>query len=319
MLPSTAVIEKALTHTESLSWGAVTGIATVALALFAMLTLSSAARDSRERTRPYVVAEFRVVPWGYTRLDLVIRNAGATAARDIVVRFDPPFVETGKRGSLGDYVARRYSEAIPVLGPGQELTSVLHVDLENPEANDVPEKLVVSVEYSKHAILRRKYRDECPLRRVIYTEQIFSVSSASPEGRIKKIAEELSGIREALKKDRSDDSLGSIADAIDDAVVALAPQANGAAWRLRHRKGATFRLTNIGSDSALNVTVEGHESLFGPSLDGPISKLVPGEAVEFIAGKSLATSDSTITVRWNEEAGSESVEKQWSWPLPDEA
>ncbi len=314
---STAVTTTAVALTQFSDWGAVTGMATAALAVFAMLTLGSAALDSRKRTRPYVVAEFRVVPFSYKRLDLVVRNAGATAARDLVVRFDPPFLESGKRGALGDFVARRYSEAIPVLGPGQELASVLHVDLDKPEANDVSERLVVSVEYSRHGVFRRKYTEEFPLRRVIYTEQVFSVSSDSPEGRLRKIAEELAGIGTTLKKDQSDVRLGSIADAVDDAVAVLAPHTDGAMWRLRHRRGDTFRLTNIGSGTARNVEVEGHESLHGPDLDGPITTLGPGEAVDFLAATTLATRDTTITVSWEETVGNKSIEKRWSSLLPD--
>ncbi|WP_430867432.1 hypothetical protein [Demequina aurantiaca] len=87
------------------------------------------------------------------------------------------------------------------------------------------------------------------------------------------------------------------------------------AWRLIHRAGDTYHLENIGGKSALDVIVTGHESLYRLSdIEGDVSSLGPGEAVTFFALRSMSTSDSTITVQWNEEGSPD--RETWRYPLP---
>lgn len=105
---------------------AIGGIATAVAGVVAVLTLMRAGLDSASRTRPYVVVEYEVPSTGGKVLSLVVRNAGSTAARNMQVEFEPPFVDGGPRTNLGRYVARRYARPVPVLAPGQAFRS-LHV------------------------------------------------------------------------------------------------------------------------------------------------------------------------------------------------
>lgn len=69
--------------------------------------------------------------------------------------------------------------------------------------------------------------------------------------------------------------------------------------------------------TAYGVSVTGHDSLIGPDhlQGGPV--LQPGEALTFMAARVLATSDSTITVRWRDIDDEAGAEKTWRYPLPD--
>jgi hypothetical protein len=83
-------------------------------------------------------------------------------------------------------------------------------------------------------------------------------------------------------------------------------------WSLEHHLGDAYRLTNIGDAVAENVRVAAHESLI---LRAPQPETMgPGEAVTFIAARSMGTSDSTITVRWS--GGDVGEEQSWRYPLP---
>lgn len=133
----------------NVDWTAVGGIAAAATALVAIGTLLAASRDSKERTRPVIVVEYRIPPFPYMTLELVVRNVGASTARNIRVAFDPPLPDTGRQASFAPFVTRRYSQPITVLGPGQELSNAVHIDEVNPSNCDVPDDMNVSVEYDR--------------------------------------------------------------------------------------------------------------------------------------------------------------------------
>lgn len=83
-------------------------------------------------------------------------------------------------------------------------------------------------------------------------------------------------------------------------------------WSLEYHQGDAYRLTNIGDAVAENVRVTAHKSLI---LRTPQPEtLGPDEAMTFIAARSMATSDSTITVRWS--GGDSGEEQSWRYPLP---
>lgn len=175
------------------------GLATAVAATAAVFTLIRAGMESTARTRPYVLAEYRVVPYGFSRLDLVIRNSGVRAARDLSVRFDPPFKDSESPGEFGRYAARRYGAPIAVLGPGQEFSNILMYNAEQPDKSDMPELLSVKISYGGPWWRGGRYRDEILLHRTLYTQHLFSESSESPNGRMKKIAVQLEEIAKALK------------------------------------------------------------------------------------------------------------------------
>lgn len=156
------------------------GLATVVMALVAIAALISAGLDSAARTRPYVVVEYEIwAPYDRPYLRLVVRNAGQTAARKLKVTFDPPFQESEEPGKLGTYVARRYKDAIDVLGPGQKLTSLFVAD---PKDDEPPEHVEAKVSYESPFWRCRDYHDTFILQRSIYTQQL-SVGKSGKDGR----------------------------------------------------------------------------------------------------------------------------------------
>lgn len=83
-------------------------------------------------------------------------------------------------------------------------------------------------------------------------------------------------------------------------------------WSLVHHQGDAYRLENVGSAEADDVSVAAHRTMI---LRAPEPQaLRPGEALTFIAARSMATSDSTITVRWATRGNAE--EQSWRYPLP---
>jgi hypothetical protein len=197
---------------NAVDWTAVGGIAAAATALVAIGALLAASRDSRERTRPVVVAEYRVPPFGFKTLELVVRNVGASTARNIRVTFDPPLPDTGRNNSLTPFVIRRYAQPITVLGPGQELTNAVHVDEDDPSDTDVPDDMTVRVEYDRR--WWRKYKDTFRLQTSVYITHTYTTSSDSPEGRLKEIRDQLKkltaimeSIRNQLRRDNEGDAL----------------------------------------------------------------------------------------------------------------
>ncbi|PWF26543.1 hypothetical protein DD236_06755 [Ancrocorticia populi] len=176
----------------------IAGIATVITALVAVFTLLRAGLDSAERTRPYVVVEYRIPEYSYRRLELVVRNAGPTAARKLLVAFDPPFENSDFVGDMAGYVARRYREPISTLAPGQALTSNLIADLDNEHENDVPEILKATVTYKSPWWRLGNYKDAFILQRFVYTEQTFTTSSKSVSGRLETVAKNIGGVQKEL-------------------------------------------------------------------------------------------------------------------------
>jgi hypothetical protein len=83
-------------------------------------------------------------------------------------------------------------------------------------------------------------------------------------------------------------------------------------WSMERLPDQGYRLENVGDASARQVRVESHPSLrLFPGDGGP--DLNAGEAMTFGAFRSLATTDSTITVRWENPDGTTG---EWRYPLP---
>ncbi|WP_146604995.1 hypothetical protein [Jiangella anatolica] len=191
---------------NAVDWTAVGGISAAATALVAIGALLAASRDSRERTRPVIVVEYRVPPFAFNRLDLVVRNVGASTARNIRVTFDPPLSDMGRDGILARSVIHRYAQPITVLGPGQELTNSVQVDENDPSDCDVPDDMVVRVEYDRR--WRRNYKDTFRLQTSAYFDHTSTRSSDAPEGRLKEIGDQLkklTAIMEALHNEQRRD------------------------------------------------------------------------------------------------------------------
>lgn len=103
-------------------WSGVAAIATVAAALVAIVTLRSIQSDSRDRARPVISAELLPLALSHGTCELVIQNVGVGVAKHVTVAIDPPITE--QMGQLAGFLARRYANEIPTMGPGRRLTNV---------------------------------------------------------------------------------------------------------------------------------------------------------------------------------------------------
>jgi hypothetical protein len=83
-------------------------------------------------------------------------------------------------------------------------------------------------------------------------------------------------------------------------------------WTMRNHGGDTYVLENVGDATAERVTLTADESMiFNPP---EVVDVAPGDAISFMAALSLATRDSTITVKWSEPGTADM--RTWKYPLP---
>lgn len=290
------------------------GVATVVAAVVAVFTLMRAGLDSASRSRPYIVVEYRVPEFAFKRMVLVVRNVGPTAARNVKVDFNPPFTTDGGHDRLAPYVARRYAQAIGVVGPGQELTSIVMVDTEDETKSDVPETLVAKVHYDA-PWWRRGYRDRFVLQRVVYAEQVFTRSSDSVEGRLKTIAEKVTEIEK--HHHNLVDALSDIPQSIAQASLLLAPRRPGVSWQVRHVTADLYAIDNVGDTAAESVELKAAiEHMIGPRVQETQDVVGPGESLTFLAAGSLASGVPVIEVSWVT-AGDPSEPQTWARRLPN--
>lgn len=83
-------------------------------------------------------------------------------------------------------------------------------------------------------------------------------------------------------------------------------------WSMRNHGGDTYIVENVGDARAERVEVTAHETMM---LRAPApTDIDPGEAMQFLAVRTLGTQDSTITVQWSQPGDAEV--HQWRYPLP---
>lgn len=110
-------------------------VAIIATAVFAKHSLEATRADSRARTRPVIVAELRQELLSQGTTLLVLKNLGASVAKDVTVTFDPP--PPDDFGSLPDddmmkWIFERYAIPISNWAPGWTVSNVIragHDDL----------------------------------------------------------------------------------------------------------------------------------------------------------------------------------------------
>jgi hypothetical protein len=177
----------------------ISAFATVATAVIAIVALGSTARDSRERSRPMIFAMFREAEHSDSSFELVVKNFGLSAARDLEVKFDPPLSKENREDELTDFVAKRYDNPIPLLPPGSELTNTWWGGGVGPGSGNelvnrlsTPDEVVVKVSYKGNRV--RRYRDEFSLSADTIKLRTYTVSSTSMPGRMKTIAESMKTI-----------------------------------------------------------------------------------------------------------------------------
>ncbi|WP_336628279.1 MULTISPECIES: hypothetical protein [unclassified Microbacterium] len=198
-------------YTDLISAGAtaVSAVFAVVTAIIAIVAISATARDSKERTRPVVIALFRQSQNSDTAFELVIRNYGASAARDLRVTFDPPLDAESRLEKNTGMLATRYDSSVPWLPPGSELTNTWWSGVNNggPELVNklkTPDKVVVSVSYKGNRL--RRFGENFSLAASDIALTTYNESSTSFPGRMASIAASLSGIQKTLKELRT--SLG---------------------------------------------------------------------------------------------------------------
>lgn len=176
---------------------ALSALATVATAVVAIVALSHTARDSRERARAVVLAEFRKEEHSSTVIDLVVRNAGQSVARDVVVKFDPePLLPDDGGVYLTKWLLQRYRQTIPTLAPGQELTNIWF-SMDAAEANEEPTADQVRVTISYRRSRFRRYSEVFPLDVDLIRMMTFAEDSTSMPGRMTSIAKSLEALSKA--------------------------------------------------------------------------------------------------------------------------
>jgi hypothetical protein len=95
-----------------------TALIALAAGIVAWRQLREARRLRLEQAQPYVVCFAERTPGHDQALDIVIRNFGTTAARDIALKVTPPLMRSGHAGNPPEEV--KLPAALPVLVPGQE-------------------------------------------------------------------------------------------------------------------------------------------------------------------------------------------------------
>lgn len=132
-----------------------------------------------------------------------MRNYGTSAARDLTVKFDPPFSADDRRDDLTDVLATRYDSPTPLLPPGSELTNVWWSGTSRGGGNELvnhlstPDEVTVSVSYKGNRW--RRYSDTFTLHVDSIKLKTSSVSSTSMPGRMKTLAESAKKIADELR------------------------------------------------------------------------------------------------------------------------
>lgn len=175
--------------------GAISTIATVVTALVAIGALLAAARDSRERSRPYLAAEFLPSQKSTTAVVFRVFNFGATVARDVHVTFDPPIDATAD-DDPARHIRLRYERTIPHLSPGQSLNNTWQSFAARGKVSSAPDDCTVTITYKGSG--RRVHTDVYRLRLDTITNETEATSSDSELGAIRRIAQSL----ETLSKKR---------------------------------------------------------------------------------------------------------------------
>lgn len=185
-------------------------IAAVVTALIAIFALRSTATDSRERSRPIVLAFFRLAPHNESAFELVVRNYGTSAASDIDVTFDPPFGDGERKDHMISALAERYDKRVPLMPPGSEITNVWWaLDFTAPSGSGknrypAPDEAVMTITYKGNR--RSRYKEKIKLDTSWMKGDTSTVSSSSHPGlqkqnsaSLKKIADETRAARLLLR------------------------------------------------------------------------------------------------------------------------
>lgn len=180
----------------------ISAVAAIATAIVAVIALVRTTNDSRDRTRPIVMAAFETEPDAdRDSYSLVIRNMGPTSARDLEVNFEPDVPhDSGDR--LVEYIVERFASPMPVLAPGQAIRSLWasYVATSGAERTNrlaTPHDVTVTLTYRGAG--SKKYSETYPLLALTMTHNVSVVSSASTRGAINRIAASVEELAKSAK------------------------------------------------------------------------------------------------------------------------
>lgn len=107
---------------------AIMAVAIIYTAVVAVRTFNASKDDSRARTRPVIVADLRRELLSHGAILLIVRNLGASVAKDVTVSFDPgPPDDLHKlpNSDLLKWIYERYATPITTWAPGWSLSNVI--------------------------------------------------------------------------------------------------------------------------------------------------------------------------------------------------
>jgi hypothetical protein len=107
--------------------------AVIVTAFIALRTLKATHQDSRARTRPVIVAELRRELLAHGTMLLVVKNLGASVARNVAVEFDPAppaDVDSLLDSDMLKWLYQRYATPVSTWAPGWTLSNVVRVGQE---------------------------------------------------------------------------------------------------------------------------------------------------------------------------------------------
>lgn len=165
-------------------------------------TLRQVKRDSAERSRPQVAAELRDLPYSKGMQILVIRNVGATIARNVRVSFAPEIPDPENAAeSVTPFLKRRYSSPIPALTSGMELDNLWYVGTSGEggrfvNSEPTPDQAVVTITYEDGQ--GREFSDDFPIDVTIIRQRTYTESSSSPAAQGKEALKHLTAAAKAI-------------------------------------------------------------------------------------------------------------------------
>lgn len=163
----------------------VTAVATVALVIPGVWAILSAKRDSRDRTRPVMVAELGHHHEDPMILIVIVRNAGPTVARNVRLTFNPELPNSeADRDRYAKYLRTMFGDVIPTVAPGQVFSNPWHTR----DRDGVPGECTVTVRYEDTR--GRKYEDSYLISIQPFLGALIVEASGSIRGLLKKLSEE---------------------------------------------------------------------------------------------------------------------------------
>lgn len=157
--------------------------AAAAMVAYRQLRHMEAAR--LDQSRPYVLVTVDNNPAAFHVIDLVVENAGAGPARDVVIKVDPPLTRVKEEKDYKLSESRLFSAPVPVLPPGFKIRTFFDSAIDRSSA-DVPQTHNVTITYNDghgHEWTEHSVLDFSLLEGLQYTEvyEVHHVAKALQE------------------------------------------------------------------------------------------------------------------------------------------